>query len=136
GIGTQHVLVADARDVGELGLVGRGGGDEREPLGTRAQGAQVFEHGGLHLPLRIVMREDGQPSHDWAPAPRTRAPRAQGRSGVCYRTAVRILLLGAAGQVGRELMELLPAYARVIGLARADVDLADVDALRQAVAAA
>jgi dTDP-4-dehydrorhamnose reductase len=47
---------------------------------------------------------------------------------------VRILLFGAGGQVGSELVPLLAPFARVTALARADVDLGDAAAVRAAVA--
>src|SRR5262249_39599176 len=40
-----------------------------------------------------------------------------------YNAAVRVLVLGVHGQVGSELMALLPTFASVVGLARPDVDL-------------
>jgi dTDP-4-dehydrorhamnose reductase len=47
---------------------------------------------------------------------------------------VRILVLGSAGQVGSELMTLLPAFATVVGMDVGEVDIADPDSLRRAVA--
>lgn len=45
----------------------------------------------------------------------------------------RILLIGAAGQVGRELQESLPALGEVIALDRRQVDLTQPDQIRQAI---
>jgi dTDP-4-dehydrorhamnose reductase len=44
-----------------------------------------------------------------------------------------ILLAGAAGQMGLELARLLPAHGEVQGVDRAELDLADVDAIAAAV---
>src|SRR5205085_547070 len=54
------------------------------------------------------------------------------RRGALRRvTAVpRIVVTGAAGQLGRELAAQLAPHGTVIALARADVDVADPDALR------
>jgi dTDP-4-dehydrorhamnose reductase len=49
---------------------------------------------------------------------------------------VRVLVLGSAGQVGSELMTLLPAFATVVGMDVGEVDVADPASLRAAVAAA
>ena len=46
-----------------------------------------------------------------------------------------ILLTGAHGQLGYEIARLLPAHGEVTALTRAQLDLADVDAIRAAVAA-
>jgi dTDP-4-dehydrorhamnose reductase len=49
---------------------------------------------------------------------------------------VRIVVLGAAGQVGAELCQQLATFAEVVALTRRDVDLADLDALRRVVSEA
>ena len=49
---------------------------------------------------------------------------------------MRVLLLGATGQLGWELMGLLPAFADVIAPARAEAPLDDLDRLRACVRAA
>jgi len=48
---------------------------------------------------------------------------------------VRVLLTGAAGQVGRAFHELAPAGARIAALTHTDLDITDEDAVRRAVAA-
>jgi dTDP-4-dehydrorhamnose reductase len=53
-----------------------------------------------------------------------------------YRRDVRIVVFGAAGQVGAELVRQFATFAEVVALTRDHVDLADLDALRQAVSAA
>ncbi len=47
---------------------------------------------------------------------------------------MKVLLLGAAGQVGRALQATAPADAKVIALTRADCDLLDAEAIGRAVA--
>jgi dTDP-4-dehydrorhamnose reductase len=47
--------------------------------------------------------------------------------------SVRVLVTGAAGQVGRAFHSLAPAQASVIALTHADLDITDEDAVRRAV---
>jgi dTDP-4-dehydrorhamnose reductase len=51
-------------------------------------------------------------------------------------TRPTILVTGARGQIGHELARLLPAHGEVIALDRAQLDLADPDAIRMALRAA
>lgn len=48
---------------------------------------------------------------------------------------MNVLVTGAGGQLGRALLASAPADAEVAGLVRADLDIADADAVRAAVAA-
>jgi NAD(P)-dependent dehydrogenase (short-subunit alcohol dehydrogenase family) len=50
-------------------------------------------------------------------------------------TRPTILVTGASGQLGYELARLLPAHGAVTALDRAQLDLADTDAIRAAVRA-
>lgn len=47
---------------------------------------------------------------------------------------MKALVLGAAGQVGKALLATCPATVSAVGLARADVDIADRDAVARAIA--
>jgi dTDP-4-dehydrorhamnose reductase len=49
---------------------------------------------------------------------------------------LKVLLTGRSGQVGYELARLLPSMGDVVSTGRADVDLADADAIRRVVRAA